>query len=428
MSTRWMRSNQRVLLASRRATIAITVAAVGFGAGSSLAQAADEAPTPTSTQVTTQERLVIELMIEGPPEAIAAPPADDRADGDGAPVDTSATTEPPPAPDSLSEPAPDPEPPATALETTTTTSPTDAGHDHEDGGGGHEEGAGGHEDASGGGHEEGGGGHEGGHEGGGSGGQGQGTPYRVTLSVDWRSEAGTPIAVIDDVLPADWRALFELTAASRTGRNRPTSAVCAYEGSGDQLVCEFENPGHRSDAQGMIVPARPTATYTVTVSWVPAGWTIDGANAGPYSARDLCPRGDHGTGHVGGHGGGHDTLTDAVGADASPSGGTFPCAHIVVIQQLPVVVPEPEPEPEPPVPPAEPAAPGADETRAALPPVAPAAMTTPQALPATGSSISMMLAIGTALAAIGVGLALLARRATPDPIGSPVRDRGRMPA
>ena len=411
MSTRQMRSNRPMLLTGRRATLAVAVAALGLGAGSSLAEAADDGATTTevtAAEVIPAESLVIELVIEAPPveEPTAAQPANDQPGGNGTPEDapdTAVTSEPAPAPESLAEPSPDTEQPVTgALETTPTTEPPDADHDHEEGEGGHD------------------GGTEGGHDGEQ---QGQGNPYRMTFSVDWRSDDGTPIAVLDNVLPDDWRTVFELTAASRTGRNQPTSALCTYE-SGDQLVCEFDNPGHRSSADGMIVPARPTATYTVTVEWEDQDWTIDGANAGPYSARDLCPRGGHGgghdgghdTGHEDGHDSGHESLTE--GEDGQ-GGDTFLCEHVVVIQQIAVVTPEPEP-------PTEPGAPDTDEAQAALSPVAPASTPTPRTLPATGSSISLMLAIGTALAAAGVGLALITRRATPDPIGGPGEDRGRM--
>ena len=450
MSTRQMRSNRPMLLTGRRATLAIAVAALGLGAGSSLAEAADDVGTTTEVtaaevtalEVIPTESLVIELVIEAPPveEPTADQPANDLPEGDGTQEDTpdtAVTSEPAPAPEPLAEPSPDTEQPVTdALETTTTTEPPDADHDPETGEGGHEDGTegghdggeggpedgpeGGHEDGTEGGHD---GGTEGGHDGGEGGQQGEGNPYRMTFSVDWRSDDGTPIAVLDNVLPDDWRTVFELTGASRTGRNQPTSALCTYE-SGDQLVCEFDNPGHRSSADGMIVPARPTATYTVTVEWKDPDWTIDGANAGPYSARDLCPRGGHGgghdgghdTGHEDGHDSGHESLTE--GEDGQ-GGDTFLCEHVVVIQQIAVVTPEPEP-------PTEPGAPDTDEAQAALSPVAPASTPTPRTLPATGSSISLMLAIGTALAAAGVGLALITRRATPDPIGGPGEDRGRM--
>ena len=428
MSTRQMRSNRPMLLTGRRATLAIAVAALGLGAGSSLAEAADDVATTTevtAAEVTATESLVIELVIEAPPveEATAEQPANGQPEGNGTQEDTpdtAVTSEPAPAPEPLAEASPDTEQPVTAaLETT--TEPPDADHDHEEGEGGHDDGTeGGHDNGTEGGHDDGTeGGHDGGEGGHGGGQQGQGKPYRMTFSVDWRSDDGTPIAALDNMLPDDWRTVFELAAASRTGRNQPTSALCTYE-SGDQLVCEFDNPGHRSSADGMIVPARPTATYTVTIEWEDSDWTIDGANAGPYSARDLCPRGGHNGGHDGGHEDGHDSGHESLTeGDDGQGGDTFLCEHVVVIQQIAVVTPEPEP-------PTEPGAPDTDEAQAALSPVAPSSTPTQRTLPATGSSISLMLAIGTALAAIGVGLALLTRRATPDPIGGPGEDRGRM--
>ena len=89
----------------------------------------------------------------------------------------------------------------------------------------------------------------------------------------------------------------------QTGKGLQTSATCTYPAGSDVLECVFDNPGHGSGTDGLVVPARPTATYTVTVKWPPPDWTIDGANAGPYSARDLCPR-EEGAGHEGA--GGHE--------------------------------------------------------------------------------------------------------------------------
>jgi LPXTG-motif cell wall-anchored protein len=389
-----MRSNHRVLLAGRRATLAITVAALGLGVGSSLAEASDD--VPTTDPVTAEEGLVVELVIEAP--AIDAPVID-------APVsEEPTTTEPtlPPVADPGTSVAVESTVPA-ALDESPSATTTEATDDE----GGHDEGTGGEGGHDEGGHDEGTGG-EGGHDGG----KGEGNPYRMTFSVEWRSDDGTPIAVLEGALPDGWRTLFELTAASRTGKNQPTSARCTYAESGDQLVCEFDNPGHRSEAEGMIVPARPTATYSVTVVWDTVDWTIDGANAGPYSARQLCPRGGGG-----GHDSGHEHLTEA--APEEPGGQSVVCNHTIVIQRVAVVVPEPE-EPTDPTPPTVP-------TQAALPPTAATATSTQRTLPATGTPTSVMLAMGIALAAIGGGLALVARRAASDPIGVPVDDRGRMP-
>ncbi len=119
------------------------------------------------------------------------------------------------------------------------------------------------------------------------------------------------ITALDVVLPPDVLAQFELSAASQTGKGKPTSATCTYPDGGTVLRCEFHNPGHGSGTDGLIVPARPTATYAVTVDWPVNGWTITGADGDGYSARDLCPRGgDGGGGHEEGggdeEGGGHE--------------------------------------------------------------------------------------------------------------------------
>ena len=367
MSTRRKRSNQPIRRTGRRAVWAIAVAVLGVAAGSSLAAAEgipDDIPEETTGTAAAEETVVIEVVVESPPahEPTAAPTADSPPD------------------DSTASIAP-------------TSAPIDSQHDDAD-----DEG-------------------KGGHGGSGSGQQGEGNPYRMAFTVDWRSEAGTPIAVLDQVLADDWRTLFTLAAASQTGKNQPTAARCTYTESSNQLECEYDNPGHRSDADGMIVPARPTATYSVTVRWETPGWTIDGANAGPYSPRDLCPRG----GNDGGHDDGHDELTDV--DDNGHSGKAFRCEHTVVIRAIQVA--PPEPESEPPTGP-ESATPTPEQEQASLPPVVDLGSTA-QMLPATGSPTSLMLAIGGVLSAIGAGLVLLARRISTDPIGGAIGDQGRMP-
>ena len=384
MSTRRKRSNQPIRHTGRRAVCAIAVAVLGVAAGSSLAAAEEtpednpaettgtaaaeeipvEIPEETTGTAAVEETMVIEVVVESPPahEPMAAPTADSPPD------------------DSTASIAP-------------TSAPIDSQHEGDDAG-------------------------EGDHGGNGSGEQGEGNPYRMAFSVDWRSEAGRPIAVLDQVLADDWRTLFTLTAASQTGKNQPTAARCTYTESSNQLECEYDNPGHRSDADGMIVPARPTATYSVTVRWETPGWTVDGANAGPYSARDLCPRG----GNDGGHDDGHDELTDV--DDNGHSGKAFRCEHTVVIRAIQVA--PPEPEPEPPTGP-ESATPTPEQEQASLPPVVMDLGSTAQMLPATGSPTSLMLAIGGVLSAIGAGLVLLARRISTDPIGGAIGDQGRMP-
>jgi LPXTG-motif cell wall-anchored protein len=272
-----------------------------------------------------------------------------------------------------------------------------------------------HSGGSGGGHSGGSGGSGGGHSGGSGGSGGSGDPYRITFVVSWRLPDDSTIPVLDDVLPADWREMFDLAAASATGGGKPTSAYCTYPPGSTDLVCEFRNPGHGSDADGMVVPKKKTATYTVTVLWPTSGWTIDGANAGPYSARDLCPHGGHDDGgHNDGHDGGHGETLEAAALDESGSG----CVHTVVMRRAAVTADSPAAEP--PAPPASevPAAsPPASQTpvtpeAAATPPAVEAlpVTVTPRALPATGNTATTTLMIGTIILALGGGLFALARR------------------
>jgi LPXTG-motif cell wall-anchored protein len=246
-----------------------------------------------------------------------------------------------------------------------------------------------------------------------------GDPYRITFEVSWRLLNDSTIPVLDDVLPADWRSMFDLAAASATGGGKPTSAYCTYPPESTDLVCEFENPGHKSVTDGMIVPGKKSATYSVTVPWPTSGWTIDGANAGPYSARDLdsCPpRG----------GGGHDSGHDETVEVAAPEETGSVCIHTVVIRQSPVP-PEPPPvEPpakDPPVSEVPAAAPPQSQTPAppeatpTLPVVEVLPVTvTPKALPATGNTASTTLMIGTIILALGGCLSVLARRRTDLPV------------
>jgi hypothetical protein len=227
-----------------------------------------------------------------------------------------------------------------------------------------------------------------GHEGGSG---GQGNPYNMTFSVTWLDSNGTPIGVLDAVLPSNWRTAFSLSASSETGKGMPTSATCTYPAGSDALECVFDNPGHGSS--GLVVPARPTATYTVTVTWPPPDWTIDGANAGPYFARDLCPRG---------------------GGQEGDSGVGVDCAHPVVLRQraavivtpVPSVPPATEAEVEAPLPVAAPPAATPTDPATAVAPTA----TSTRSLAATGGSVWMILLIATLLVTIGSVAASTARR------------------
>jgi hypothetical protein len=272
----------------------------------------------------------------------------------------------------------------------------------------------------------------------------------MTFTVIWLDPDGTPIAVLDAAFPGiDWRSMFELSAASETGKGMPTSATCTYPDGSEVLRCVFDNPGHGSGADGLIVPARPTATYTVTVTWPPPpDWTIENANGGPYFARDLCPRGggESGGGHEGGgseeeggghepggseaEAGGHEPGGGEEGSGGHESGGSgggrgVPCEHTVVLRQQaaavvpPTVPPVVEPEQEA-LPPAVPTPPEVEALPPAVAPpvaapinpasaIAPTA-TAPQSLPTTGTSISMILLIAALLIAIGSVAAVLPRR------------------
>jgi LPXTG-motif cell wall-anchored protein len=365
--------------------------------------------------------LIIELVVEG------APPTDSNESPDGAQPeepagddvvltasdstdtqseDVAEANTTPTATESESDSA-DPTPAVAALE-------AGSGEDHAGGSGeDHSGGSGG--DHSGGSGED----HSGGSGGEHSGGGGTGDPYRMTFEVSWRLPDGSTIPVLDDVLPSDWQSLFDLAAASETGGGKPTSAHCTYLPDSTDLVCEFENPGkHSSVTDGMVVPGKPTATYSVTVLWPVSGWTIDGANDGPYSARDLCPRGGHGddSGHDGGHDSDHVETLEA----EPPDGGGSICVHTVVMRKSPVIPVPPPVEPPAQVPPVvevPAAAPPQSQTPVppeAAPPTPVAevlpATVTPRALPATGNTATSTLMIGAIILGLGGCLSVLARR------------------
>ena len=280
------------------------------------------------------------------------------------------------------------------------------------------------------------------HEGGSG---GQGNPYRMTFSVIWLDQSGNPIAELDATFATiDWRELFVLSAASQTGKGMPTSATCTYPEGSDVLRCVFDNPGHGSGADGLIVPARPTASYTVTVTWPSLpDWSIQNANGGPYLARDLCPRegdgsgGGHESGGSGEEGGGHESGGGGEEGGGHESGGSgeeggghesgggrgVSCEHVVVLQQQAVAIVPPVVEPEPEVlPPVEaPAAPVVEPEAQPLPPVetttatepagaVASAAAAPRSLPSTGSSISTVILIAILLIVIGSAAAVLPRR------------------
>jgi LPXTG-motif cell wall-anchored protein len=266
------------------------------------------------------------------------------------------------------------------------------------------------------------------HEGGSG---GQGNPYQMTFTVVWYDADGQQITTLDVILSPEVLSQFELSATSRTGKGKVTSATCTYPEGGTVLRCQFDNPGHGSGSDGLIIPARPTATYTVSVDPM-AGWTISGANGDAYSARNLCPRGSGGGHEEGGHEeggheeggheeggheeggheeggheeGGHEEGGHEKGGneEGGNEGGGVPCVHTVVMRQI-ASTPEPPPPP-PTVPPAQdsgvvPPAPGqVVQSLAGL----------PRSLPATGSSTSMILLAAGVLVIMGSALAGLTRR------------------
>jgi LPXTG-motif cell wall-anchored protein len=278
--------------------------------------------------------------------------------------------------------------------------------------------------------------HGSGHEGGSG---GQGNPYQMTFTVVWYDADGQQITTLDVILSPEVLSQFELSATSRTGKGKVTSATCTYPEGGTVLRCQFDNPGHGSGSDGLIIPARPTATYTVSVDPI-TGWTISGANGDAYSARNLCPRGSGGGHEEGGHEeggheeggheeggheeggheeGGHEEGGHEEGGheEGGHEGGSVPCVHIVVMRQVPLITPPPPTQP-----PAAPA-PESGVVPAVTTPVAttttapsepePAAQsfaTAPSSLPATGGSISMIVFAAGVLLAMGSALAGLTRR------------------
>jgi LPXTG-motif cell wall-anchored protein len=428
MDTSKRRFIRLAIVSAAAAGVALASPAIAVADESEVIEAApiDENSDPPVAVLTT-EPLVIELVVEGDPPTESTESTEgaqpEESAGDDAALTTSEST------DTQSENLAEQDTMPTATESEPTSaepSPAvaalaaDSGEDHS-GGTGEDHSGGTGEDHSGGTGED----HSGGTGGEHTGGGGTGDPYVMTFEVSWQFPDGSTIPVLDGVLPTDWQSIFDLAAASATGGGKPTSAHCTYSDDSTDLVCEFENPGkHSSITDGMVVPAKPTATYSVTVLWPISGWTIEGANDGPYSARDLCPRGGHGSdsGHDGGHDSGH---VEALEADVPEGSGTV-CVHTVVMRQ-PLVTPEPPPvEPPAEVPPVAevPAAPPPSQTPVS-PEVAPTTPTadvlpatvTPRALPATGNTATTTLMIGTIIFALGGCLSVLARRRNDLPLG-----------
>ena len=245
---------------------------------------------------------------------------------------------------------------------------------------------------------------------------GQGNPYRMTFAVGWYTSSGDQILQ----LTPEWRSWFKLEAAGQTGSGKATAATCTYPASSNDLTCQFQNTGHDAIVDGMVVPGKPTATYTVSVSGGPGNsnqWSISNANGGPYSARALCPRG----------GGGHDDGGHS--ADSLRGDEAWYCMHTIEMHQLitvpatidpggdsPSTVP-PETEPPPPVPPAE-IAPPAVDSPTTMAPVSTVSVTQ-NTLPATGNSTLTILLIGALMVAIGAMLVAQTRRGRNDSLSRP---------
>ena len=150
--------------------------------------------------------------------------------------------------------------------------------------------------------------------------------------------------------------------------------------------------------------------------WPATDWTIDGANEGPYSARDLCPRGNHSGGsHSDGdtHGETHEV--------AALESNDWVCLHTVVLRRAAVTVDPPAEEP--PTTETPPVAPPQSQTPA-LPEAAPTppavgvlpATATPRTLPATGNASATTLLIGSIMLGLGGCLSVLARRRNDQPL------------
>jgi hypothetical protein len=270
---------------------------------------------------------------------------------------------------------------------------------------------------------------------------GEGNPYHMTFTVVWEDADGNKITTVDVILTPEVLREFELSATSQTGKGMVTSATCTYPDGDMVLRCEFDNPGHGSGSDGMIIPARPTATYTVTVEQI-EGWTIvKGANDDAYSARDLCREGGHKGGgddsepggqkpgdhedespDEGGKPGGQVQGVGGEDDEGGDEGGGVPCVHTVVMRQV---------EPSTPPPPTQPPASPTPESGVVAPVATPTATTTttttappepepepaaqsfataPSSLPTTGGSISMIVLAGGVLVAMGSALAGLTRR------------------
>jgi hypothetical protein len=198
--------------------------------------------------------------------------------------------------------------------------------------------------------------------GGGGGGGGEGGPTSLVFVLTWETDDGVAL----DALPAPSLAGFDAVSFNAGGEQMGTATCTQAAGTAD-LTCTYDNRGHGS-VPGLVLPRSPKASFTVTVTSVPTGWTVDPATVGTFAGGEACPRedGHHDDGGGGGHhddgggGGHHDTTTTATTTQlgAAPAaegdGGTggdgaepVTCTHTVVLVQDPI--PPPPPPPSPPV-------------------------------------------------------------------------------
>lgn len=210
MDTSKRRFIRLAIVSAAAAGVALASPAIAVANESEVIEAApiDENSDPPVAVLTT-EPLVIELVVEGDPLTDPTESPDgaqpEEPAGDDVVLTASESTDAQPE-----EPAEDdtvltatseligaePSPGVAALEETGGT-----GEDHTGGSG---------DD------------HSGGTGGEHTGGGGNGDPYRMTFEVSWRLPDDSTIPVLDDVLPVEWRTMFDLAAASATGsESRP---------------------------------------------------------------------------------------------------------------------------------------------------------------------------------------------------------------
>jgi hypothetical protein len=194
--------------------------------------------------------------------------------------------------------------------------------------------------------------------GGGGGGGGMGGPTSLVFTLTWKTNDG----VVHDSMPAPGDAGFGAVSFNAGGKEMGT-ATCTQAIGAAVLVCDYQNQGHGS-LPGLVLPMSPKATFTVSVTTVPTGWTVDPTTIGTFSGGEACPRGEGGHegeegGHEGGEGGheggegGHETTTTLEGAAPAAEegggggeGGKEPhfCYHNVVLIQDPAEQVTPVPD------------------------------------------------------------------------------------